>query len=151
MTFWSPVWTASVRQMRSDRVSRALAQKEVRPSTVLSSLLTIRVLKPRGLRWCTSIGRDGGPRCPKVTCYWGTFLEICPNPLKKTRHCQPWFLGIANEAQSQAVYPNGGMLGSPIFCCSLYVMLSTWQNEAAHRVPISAWPLCCMTKFLFLV
>ena len=72
--FHPPVWTTSVQQMQSDQVSRALAQKEVPQSTTLSSLLTIRVLKPLGLRWCTLTGRDGGPRCPKVS-WWGIFVH----------------------------------------------------------------------------
>lgn len=83
VTFCPPVWTASVPQTQSDQVWRALAQKEAPPSTALSSPLITRVLKPLGLKWCTSIGRDGGPRCPKVMCHWGIFQEICPNPLRK--------------------------------------------------------------------
>lgn len=69
--FCSPVWTASTPQMQSDQVSRVLGQKEALPSTILSSLLTTRVLKPLGQRWCTSIGSGGGPRCPKVMCSLG--------------------------------------------------------------------------------
>jgi hypothetical protein len=87
--------------MQSDQVSRALGQKEVLLSTMLSSLLTIRVLRPLGPRWFTSTGRDGGRRCPKVTCYKRRiFQETCPNqlhtPLIKQKVAVPdlWVLQI---------------------------------------------------------
>ena len=107
--FHPPVWTTSVQQMQSDQVSRALAQKEVPQSTTLSSLLTIRVLKPLGLRWCTLTGRDGGPRCPKVR-WWG-ILFIPLRPTHQARCCHPWFRGVENEAQTQVIYSNCWMLG----------------------------------------
>lgn len=130
--FCPPVWTTSVRQMQSDQVSRALAQKEVPQSTIRSSLLTVRVLKPLGLRWCTSIGRDGGPRCPKVTCCWG-ILSRPLRPAYKARHCRPWFIGVAREAQTQDINSNCWMLGSTIFWSSLYRTLSARENEADHQ------------------
>ena len=114
--------------MQSDQVSRALVQKEVPQSTTLSSLLTIRVSKPLGLRWCTLTGREGGPRCPKVRCWWG-ILFIPLRPTQKARRCHPWFRSIENEAQTQGIYSNCWMLAETIFCSLLYPILSAWENE----------------------
>lgn len=137
------VWTASVQQKQSDQVSRAPAQKETPRSTIPSSLLTTRVLKPLGLRWCTSIGSDGGPRCPKVTHCWRIFPETRQDhsaPPHRKRHHHPSFAGVADETESQAIDSNGWMLAPyPL----LIVSISKKSAVEWRRPPgLAAWPLC---------
>lgn len=110
--------------MPSGQVWRALGRKEVPPSTTLSSLLTTRALRLRGLKWCTLIGSDGGPRCPKVIHAAWVLSKICSNKI----NIHSWNKELASllGALPAANWP------FPIWSFYLQSQYEIWGSHPSH-------------------
>jgi hypothetical protein len=127
--------------MQSDPVSRVLGQMEVLPSTILSFLLTIRVLKPLGLRWCRSIGSGGEPRYPKVMCSSGRIFYNYPGKLGA--HLQNKWL----PSMIYGPFKHGTLLhrlGSDcwILPCDNYYSLECWVHGRIWLASKPILPFC---------
>lgn len=148
--FCSPVWTASTHPMQSDQVSRVLGQKEVLPSTILSSLLTTRVLKPLGPRWCRSIGSGGEPRFPKVICSSGRIIYNYPGKLS-THLPSKWLPSMIYGLFKYGTLLQG--LGTEywVLPCDNSHSLEHWVCNRIWLVSKPILPFCNTPKLLCLV